>query len=683
MAAAHLTLRNIVCLLGLAGACASLGAAVRLPSIFSDHAVLQRGAAVPVWGKAAAGERVKVTVAGKSAEVAAEDDGKWRVQLDLSAATEGPHQLVIEGSNRVVVDDVVIGEVWLGSGQSNMEWMLSGADDKAVELARPRNPRLREFTVKRSMAAEPRDDCEGRWRVAGPDTSAEFSALGYHFSRILLEKTQAAVGVINASWGGTPIEYWLSAETIAADVELAAAEARIRKKGASFAQDMPAYVARGEAWSEEFAREDRHPLEPKQWRTVTISEGLAEADLPKSGAIWLRRTVRVPEQIETIGLDRGFLVSMGVYSGFDQLYWNGVKVGETSWKKPPAGGTRRYPVPSKFLQPGKEATIALRIFNPLDTGFALNTQIGAFSADTVDLRGEWQVGVEFELPALSAAARTTYPRNVPRAAIAASRMFNGLIAPLVGYKVRGFIWYQGESNTPRAAQYERAFPALINDWRRRWGDERLPFYFCQLANAKLKRSEPGDSTWAELREAQARALSLPATGMAVLIDIGEEADDHPRNKREAAERLARLALADIYKQPVVARGPTFESVRLEGAVVRVSFRDAEGGLVARPLPERYQPRSTQPGTKPLARHSSSGAIEGFALCGSDDRWHWADTATIDGAGVRVQSRHVPAPVAVRYAWADNPTCNLYNGAGLPAVPFRTDHHRRITENEKY
>jgi sialate O-acetylesterase len=674
------------------GCISSVYAAVSLPAIFSDHAVLQRAPSVPIWGKGAVGEGVTVRVAEVSVRAVTDAAGMWRVRLDLSLVPAGPQQLIVEASNRVVVNDVVVGEVWLCSGQSNMEWMLSGADDKAAELARPPNPSLRQFTVKRSAAATPRDDCVGRWTVAGPATSAEFSAIAYHFGRIIQEKTGAAVGLINASWGGTPIEFWLSPRAMAGDPELAAGNTRNLQREARFPEELAAFVARGEAWVKRFERADRavsdlesYTTKPvsSRWKRVVLPEGLAAANLPKSGAIWLRRTVRVPERIETIGLNRGFLVGIGAFSGFEQLYWNGVKAGESSWNRPPPSGARRHAIPPKLLQPGTEATIALRIFNPLDTGFVHTTGGGSFSADTVDLRGEWQVAVEFDLPDLPPDTRAAYPRIPPRAPMVGSRMFNGLIAPIVGYGLRGFIWYQGESNTPRAAQYTRAFPTLIRDWREHWGNGDLPFYFCQLANAKPKRTEPGDSSWAELREAQAHTLAVPNTGMAVLIDIGEEADEHPRNKREAAARIARIALARDYGQPVVAGGPVFESATFAGPIARVRFRGTDGGLVARDLPENYRPRSTQTSMVPLRRHSPGGAIEGFALCGSDHRWFWADSAVIQGEEVLVRSRDVADPKAVRYAWADNPTCNLYNGAGLPAAPFRTDTDRRSTEDEKF
>ena len=650
-------------------------AEVTLAPLFRDGAVLQRDKPIPVWGRAAAGEKIEVRFRGQNAATVTGADGRWRVTLAPERGETRPAELVVAGQTTVRVADVLVGEVWLCSGQSNVEWMLSGADDFTAELARPANPLLRQFTVKRSAAKTPQEDCVGTWTSAGPETSARFSALAYHFGRKLQQELGVPVGVINASWGGTPLEVWLSERAVAADPDLHAAQMRALEREPRFAAELAAFAESGRAWDGKFQRADRTPTEPKAWTTVALPAGLANSKLPKSGAIWLRRTVRVPSRIETIGLERGFLVSFGAFAGFDQVYWNGTKIGESSWAKPPVNGGRRYAVPPALLQPGAEATLMIRIFNPLDTGFALTVPEGAaFLADTFDLRGEWQVATEFALPELPAGALATYPRNAPRAPTLASRMFNGLIAPFAGCALRGFIWYQGESNTGRSVQYATTFPALIRDWRAHWGDDDLPFYFCQLANANSKHAQPRESGWAELREAQSRTLALPRTGQAVLIDVGEQDDLHPRNKREPAERLARLALAHDYGRKVATTGPMFAAATVEGATMRVRFASAStaGGLVARPLPESYRPRSTSPRTAPLRRHSPGGEVEGFAICGADRRWVWADAARIDGDAVIVSSREVPAPVAVRYAWADNPTCNLYNGAGLPASPFRTD-----------
>jgi sialate O-acetylesterase len=246
-----------------------------------------------------------------------------------------------------------------------------------------------------------------------------------------------------------------------------------------------------------------------------------------------------------------------------------------------------------------------------------------------------------------------------------------MISPLVPYGISGFIWYQGESNVGRAESYRTVFPGLIQDWRAQWGNKNLPFYFCQLPAFNDKKSTPEESAWAELREAQAAALELPRTSQAVILDLGEEKDLHPRNKRDVGDRLAKIALADTYGKSVPHEGPVFQSMRKEDGALRVSFAHSDGGLVARPLPDRYQPRLVSPDTVPLVRNSPKSQLEGFAICGSDQKWKWAD-AHIDGTAVVVSSPEVPDPVAVRYAWADTPTFNLFNGAGFPAAPFRTD-----------
>ncbi len=658
---------------------------VTLAPLFRDGAVLQRDKPLPVWGRSAAGEKIEVRFHNQIVTTAADADGRWRVVLKPERTATQPAELTVTGKNMLRVTNVLVGEVWLCSGQSNMEWLLSGADDAAAEIARPANPLLRQFTVKRSAARTPAEDCVGTWMAAGPETSARFSAVAYHFGWKIQHETGVPVGVINASWGGTPIEFWLSEPAVARDPELHAAQQRALVREPQFAAELRAFGESGRAWAEKFQRSDRvsdsteiakftgTPVAGAEgWTRVVLPEGLEKAALPKSGAIWLRRTVRVPERTETIGLERGFLVSFGSFAGFDHVYWNGTKIGESSWQKLPPGG-RRYAVPPALLRPGADATVAIRIFNPLDTGFALTVPSGAaFLADSADLRGEWQVTTEFALPPLPPGALAAYPRHPPLAPTIASRMFNGLIAPLAGSALRGFIWYQGESNTGRAVQYATTFPLMIRDWREHWGAGDLPFYFCQLANANAKHAQPRESGWAELREAQSRTLALPNTGQAVLIDVGEEDDLHPRNKRDVGERLARIALARDYRKTVAESGPVFAAAAIEGARARVRFRSTDGGLVARPLPDTYRPRSTLPRTVPFHRHSTGGTVEGFAICGADRRWVWADTARIEGDTVIVSSREVSAPVAVRYAWADHPTCNLANGAGLPAAPFRTD-----------
>ncbi|MSU49765.1 MAG: acetyl esterase [Opitutus sp.] len=656
-------------------------ARVTLPPLFSEHAVLQRSDRVPVWGKAEPGERVKVSLGAASATVEATADGKWRAWLDLASAPTGAGELIVEGQNRLVIADVVVGEVWLCAGQSNMEWALAATTGVAPELARPANPQLRQFLARRTGPARPAESLEGRWAVAAPETAGKFSAVGYHFGRRIVEETNAFVGLINVGAGGTPIEGWMSAESLARDGAWQATVSAAARQEEQFPALLRDYVDRMETWFAQHRRRDRPTADVgvfaapgaslTGWRRVEIPESLAGRGWPEAGAIWLRRTVHVPE-IEAIGLERGFQLSLGVIRGADTVYWNGIKIGGTDFSSPGVTRLRRYIVPPALLQRGSEATLAIRIFHPLG-GMSLTVpRDPPLVANTVPIDGAWWARTEFAFEEAETDARTPMPLPPARPRGPAAGQFNGLIAPLAPYALRGAIWYQGESNAPRAAFYRDSFALMLADWRALWGRGDFPFYHAQLANFDAKDVRPRESDWAELREAQTQTLSLPNTGQAVTIDLGEELEVHPRNKRDVGERLALLALARTYGRALVDSGPRFVSAANEGSKIRIRFRDTTGGLVARPLPTTYAPTSTRPERiKPLVRHSPAGELEGFAICGEDRRWHWA-RAVVEHDTVVVSALDVPRPVAVRYAWASNPTCSLYNGAGLPAAPFRTD-----------
>jgi sialate O-acetylesterase len=364
------------------------------------------------------------------------------------------------------------------------------------------------------------------------------------------------------------------------------------------------------------------------------------------------------------------------------VYWNGRRIGGI---KPgsPARNSRAYVPPEAEVTAGEEAEVMLRIYNPLDA-VSLNDN-GSFSAGAVRLDGDWEMWIERAFPEAGEAAREGFPKAPPviRETVPPSAIYNGMIHPNRSFALRGMIWYQGESNTPRAAHYHTVFSGLIRDWRGQWGRDALPFYFCQLASFHAKSDDAGaSSTWAELRESQALALKLPATGMAVLVDIGEAGDIHPRNKSGVGDRLSLIALANAYGRSVAFSGPVFDSAIVENGTVRVRFRATDGGLVARELPGTYQPRSLDAAVVPLGRNAPFGKLEGFTICGEDRRWCWAG-ASIEGDEVVVSSPEVPRPVAVRYGWADNPTCNLYNGAGLPAAPFRSDDFPLSTAGKRY
>ncbi len=455
---------------------AAVHAEVRLPKIFGDHMVLQQSTEAPVWGWADAGEEITVTLGDAKATVTAGDDGRWLTKIATPAASGDPLELVIAGSNTITLSDVLIGEVWVASGQSNMEWPVTQAENPEEEIAAANYPRIRLFKVTRAVGETPQDDVEGQWAVCTPESVASFSAVAYFYGRELHEKLNIPIGLINTSWGGTVAEAWTSHETLASDP-------------------------------------DFQPI-----------------------------------------LERG--------------------------------GT----------------------FNPQNP-------------------------------------------NQP------SVLYNAMIHPLVPFAIRGAIWYQGESNVSRAAQYEKLFPAMITDWRKNWGQGDFPFYFVQLAPFRYRNLDP--RMGAELWEAQLKTLSLPNTGMAVTVDIGNVDDIHPKNKQDVGRRLALWALAKTYGIDVVYSGPLYDSMKVEGNKIRITFKHAEGGL------------KTRDGQEPTH----------FTIAGEDGEFVPA-TAKIEGETIVVSSDQVANPVAVRFAWRDDAEPNLVNMSDLPASPFRTDNRERVTENNR-
>lgn len=494
-------------------------ATVTTPSIFGDHMVLQQGKSLPVWGKADPGETVVVTLGKRSQSATACAEGRWMVELPKMKAG-GPYELKIEGKdNALVFKDVLVGEVWLGSGQSNMQWPVNRSANAEQEIAAANYPEIRLFSVTRTVALTPQEDSEGAWVVCSPETIPEFSAVLYFFGRELHKQLKGVpMGLVHTSWGGTPAESWTSRSMLESDPELT-----------GFVQ----------AW-------DKHL-----------------AEYPEAKA----------------------------------AYDTAMQEWEAAAKQAEEANTEKPPKPEA-------------------------------------------------------------PRG-PDHPWVASGLYNAMIAPLVPYAIQGAVWYQGESNANRAYQYRKLFPAMINDWRNAWGQGPFSFYFVQLANFTDVLPDPGDSQWAELREAQTMTLSLKNTGMAVIIDIGEAKDIHPQNKQDVGKRLALNALAKDYGKDVAWSGPMYHTMRVWKGKATLGFTHTHGGLTTR----------------------DGESLKGFAIAGEDRRFVWAD-AVIKGKRVVVSSPEVPHPVAVRYAWADNPECNLVNGKGLPASPFRTDQWPGITVDNK-
>lgn len=659
-----------------------LEADVRLPAIFSDHAVLQRSANVPVWGWADPGEEVSLSLGEARTSVRADSGGKWRAALDLGATGPGPHEMRVEGKNSLTVRNVLVGEVWLCSGQSNMEWPLRNTTGAEEEISTSTNPMLRQFLVKKNASPAPSDECEGAWTVASPETSGNFTAAGYYFGKRLQAELGRPVGLVHASWGGTPSEAWTSPEAMTGTA-LQATRDKQAEAVVAYPEQWASYPTRLREWCAAHGREDRPAGEasdfltgPGGWKPVTLPGTLREAGLPDTGAVWVRRTIELPAAAE----GKQLWVELGEIADFDEFYWNGEKLGETTPGR--EGPSRReYIVPASKTKAGP-VEIALRIVC-LSQGMGLRAE--TFKAGSIPLKGEWMAKAEYEFPPLAADALAAYPPRPGKPVNIqnfAGLPFNGMIHPLIPYAIKGVLWYQGESNVGRAWQYRESFPLLIRDWRKQWSQGDFPFYFCQLANFQPKARQPGESAWSELREAQALALAEPQTGMAVLIDSGETEDVHPRNKQVAGHRLASIALARDYGRNIPWSGPVFDSVTFDGSKAIVTFQKTDGGLVAKPLPETELVKSVSRETIPLTPTRPGSAVQGFSICGEDRQWQWAD-ARIEENTVIVSSPEVPSPTAVRYGWADNPTCNLSNGAGLPASPFRTDNFPVSTRLEKF
>ncbi|MBI1930030.1 sialate O-acetylesterase [Candidatus Poribacteria bacterium] len=479
-------------------------AEVKPAGIFTDNLVLQQGIEVPIWGTGEPGEKVTVALNAQTKVCTTQNDGRWMVKLDPLKAG-GPFELMITGENTITLKNVLVGEVWVCAGQSNMEWPVNDSANSTEEIANANYPQIRLFTVPRRAANTPQNDVNGEWQQCSPATIGNFSAVAYFFGRELQKSINVPIGLIHTSWGGTRAELWTSRRALESEPELKGIIDGYKQKLTAYAKAMVTY------------------------QKVLEKHNRAVAKAKEKG------------------------------------------------KKPP-------PDPTPPKAPGKEP----------------------------------------------------------------STLYNGMIAPLLPYAIRGVIWYQGESNAGGASRYRSLFPAMIKNWREDWGQGAFPFLFVQLANFIDRKPEPSESLWAELREAQLMARSVPKTAMVVTIDIGDAKDIHPKNKQEVGRRLSLTAQAIAYDKKIVYSGPIYKSMQLEGSKVRLSFDHIGSGLEAK-------------GEK----------LTGFAIAGKNRKFVWAD-ARIEGNTVVVWSDQVSKPVAVRYAWADNPECNLYNKEGLPASPFRTD-----------
>ncbi|MFN3862394.1 MAG: sialate O-acetylesterase [Roseateles sp.] len=649
-----MTKKPRLCVLLMTLAAASAQAEVRLARVFGDHMVLQREQPIRIWGHATPGQTLTVELAGSKASATVGADGRWHATLPAQKAG-GPHALRVQGDERLELQDVLIGDVWLLGGQSNMVWPLAQTDTGPQEVASPQNAQLRHLRVPLHASLTPEADiAPAPWVVAEAGKVGEFSAVGYHFARQMQAVQGVPIGLVNTAWGGSHLETWMRRELVQQDPALAAALKALPTSGDEFVRQRRALVeARVKAWQPGLPLQgvdasDWSAAEniDADWPTLSApgaweGQGLADMD----GVVWLRRKLELTEA-QAAGAAQLHLAKV---DDCDEVWVNGHKVGgQCGYDQ-----ARRYELPAGTLRPGAN-WIAVRVtdsgggggFHGDAASMRLDTAAGA-----VPLAGPWRARVEqMHVSSLTA-------NDAPTLA------YNGLIAPLQGLKFRGVLWYQGESNTSRAAAYAADFQKLITDWRNQFGQPRLPFFFVQLASyLPLQNNRLGHGGWAELRDAQAQALKLPHTGMAVAIDVGDPVDIHPRNKRTLGSRLAQLALRDLGLRTTPATGPQLMRTEVRGNEIWLHFKHTAGGL-----------RTTRAGDP----------LRGFMVAGADRRFVAAD-ARIEGNAVVLSSAAVARPQAARYAWIDNPMeSNLVGGDGLPAAPLRTDDWPLDTAGRRY
>ncbi|BCM94415.1 hypothetical protein IAD21_06322 [Abditibacteriota bacterium] len=622
---------------------------VQLYSLFTDNMVLQRDKPVPVWGMAKAGEHVAVKVGKQTQRTVAGASGEWTVTLKpMSTMASVPFE--VDGDNKIVLQNVAVGDVYICSGQSNMEFNVQGVINSANEIAAANYPNIRLLTVPRAVEGTPQRSFVGpvNWSVCSPQTVPGFSAVGYFFGRELNQKTGIPIGLINSNWGGTIAQAWTSRDTLLKRDDF---HDETLKTEASFQVTPEQIFAQQNSWFTEHdpgtrAAWNNPTTDGTTWKTMTLPGSWENSGLPDfDGVVWYRKTVEIPPAWDGKDLS----LSLGAIDDSETTFFNGTPVGHTvGWLAP-----RQYTIPAALVKAGK-AMIAVRV---LDTGglggfSGGNLSLGLSGDDTgkIDLGGDWsyQVGAAFKDmgPVPPVLASLGGDPNRPTV------LYNGMIAPIEPFAVRGAIWYQGESNADHATQYRTLFPDMIRDWRTHWNAKTdgsdFAFYFVQLANFMARNNQPVESGWAELRDAQYNTLNVPGTGMASAIDIGDGGDIHPKNKQDVGKRLALNALVKIYGQKVEFTGPTFKSMKVVGNTAHIEFTHAAG-------------LKTSDGTAPRT----------FAIQGDDGKWVTA-TARIEGNSVILSNDAVAKPKAVRYGWANNPDVNLFNSDGLPANPFRTD-----------
>ncbi|HCE46868.1 MAG TPA: 9-O-acetylesterase [Lentisphaeria bacterium] len=657
---------------------------LRLPSIFSSGMVLQHGMDFPVWGWSAPGDRVTVEFADQKKNATAGKNGRWSVDLDPVAISREPRTMTITSSkiskspglkiskssnlpisksSSLQIKNILVGDVWVCSGQSNMEWPLKqtiGGDDA---IRRSANPAIRLFSVPRVMADKPAEECDAIWMECNPETVAQFSGVAYYFGMELYRMLGIPLGLIHTSWGGTKAEAWTSREALKAYPELGHLT---QESISNYKKALQPYTKICKFDPPKGLKHDSNGIladpgrnkltadwakpyyDDSRWVELNAPGSWESQGIMLDGAVWFRKKIKIPASWE----GKDLCLELGALDDFDVAFFNGNEVGRTGketenwWSTP-----RKYSVPGKLVEKG-EAVIAIRIFDQFMSGGMMGPAEkmkiypAGNSNEEISLKGKWLTAVELGI--------------IVSSVINSSKLYNAMISPILSLRIKGAIWYQGCSNTDRAYQYRTLLPVMIRDWRKNWDCGNFSFLIVQLANYMESHEIPCESAWAELREAQLlTSVKVPNCGLAVAIDIGEAKDIHPKNKKDVGLRLALQAVNKVYGKNIVCDGPVYREMKVKGDSIVLKFETSNAGL------------ESLDGKK----------LRGFAVADSTKKFQWAE-AKIVGNTVVVSSSKVKKPVAARYAWADNPECNFGNDLGLPASPFRTDNWMCSTRHAK-
>ncbi|SDF03171.1 sialate O-acetylesterase [Pricia antarctica] len=649
MNVSKITLKNLVVFFICFSSFHALSAQIRLPQIIRDSMVLQRNHPIKIWGWAAQREKISVTFNGKHRKTVTSRGGNWSVEFPEMKAG-GPYSIQLNGPNKIELNDILVGDVWLCAGQSNMVHQLNIHDiTYANEIANANYPEIRHFKIptQTDLTGPNKDFNGGSWQSAVPDEIRSFSAVTYFFAKKIYKKYKVPIGLINASVGGTPIEAWTSEagfqefpeilKTIEKNKDTAYVNSRIRgKRGADkMADDIGDKGLMGPlAWYDP-------NFVPKNWRRINIPGYWEDQGIRNlNGVVWYRKVIEIPTDM----IAQEAKVFLGRIVDADELYINGQKVGNTTYQYP----QRRYTVPKNIVKAGTNIfTIKVTNYNGKG-GFVPDKPYYLFTeTDTVDLKGYWQYKVgEIFNPSVpsSTSTRPINAQNEPTA------LYNVMVAPYTQFSLKGILWYQGESNSGEPKAYEGLLKGLINDWRTQFNQPDIPFIYAQLPNFMEVNYLPEESNWAELRQSQLKSLSLSNTAMTVNIDLGEWNDIHPDNKKDVGERLALSAMKLAYHANVVYSGPLYADYKINEKAIEITFSNLGSGLIS----------------------NDGKQLSEFAIAGKDKNYVWAN-AKIVGNKVIVWSDAIQDPKYVRYAWADNPdNPNLYNKEGLPASPFTTE-----------